>query len=324
MKLASAVDREAILHLIEAETAAFWNKDFDAWAKLWVHDDYVRRWGWWAARGGMTVRDGWDDHAARMRRLMMANPVRNESTAAVRREKLVIRVGGDVAWATFDQHAPSTGDGMDVPGLTHEMRILEKHDGEWKIACLFFLQRSMDHLNSAVVRVDEQARIVWMNAAAEAELGTSQVIERRAGRLRATDRGADPLLRTAIRWAAHLDDELYPTRAAVPIVLDGGHGAPVDVCWVIGESGLVLVSINDRPMTEQRLTAASLVYGITPAQLRLAKLIVGGHDIVTAAKLLKVSVNTARTHLQRMYERTGVRSQPALVRAMLSVAWPLG
>lgn len=324
MKEASETDRAAIIHLIESETAAFWNKDFDAWAQFWVHDDYVRRWGWWAARGGITVRDGWDDHAARMRRLMMANPARNESTAAVRRKKLVVRVGGDVAWATFDQHAPSTGDGMDVPGLTHEMRILEKHDGEWKIACLFFLQRSMDHLSSAVVRVDEQARIMWMNAAAESELGTSEVIEKRAGRLRAVDRAADQLLKAAVRWAAHLDDELYPERAAVPIVLSGGLGTAVNVCWVIGESGLVLVSINDRPMTEERLTAASLVYGITPAQLRLAKLIIGGHDIVTAAKLLEVSVNTARTHLQRMYDRTGVRSQPALVRAMLSVARPLG
>jgi DNA-binding CsgD family transcriptional regulator len=33
-----------------------------------------------------------------------------------------------------------------------------------------------------------------------------------------------------------------------------------------------------------------------------------------------VTVNTARTHLHRMFEKTGVRSQPALVGALLSVA----
>jgi hypothetical protein len=35
------------------------------------------------------------------------------------------------------------------------------------------------------------------------------------------------------------------------------------------------------------------------------------------------SARRARTHLQRMFEKTGVRSQPALVRMLLSVASPL-
>jgi DNA-binding CsgD family transcriptional regulator len=35
-----------------------------------------------------------------------------------------------------------------------------------------------------------------------------------------------------------------------------------------------------------------------------------------------VSVNTLRTHLQRMFDRTGVRSQAALVGALLSVEMP--
>jgi DNA-binding CsgD family transcriptional regulator len=324
--MGSALDGEkaAILRLIEEETAAFWNKDLAAWARCWVQEPYVRRWGWWAARGGMTVRDGWDQQIERMRALMAANPERNRSVALVRRERLVVRIAGEMAWATFDQHAPATGDGMDVAGLTHEMRILEKQGGAWKIAGLFFLQRSLDHIETAIVRVDERARVLWFNPAAEAELASSEAIEIRGGRLRALDQSANQRLQAAIRWAARLDDGFYPVRAGLPVVLDGGHGAPANVCWIIGESGLVLVAINDRRITAERLGAAALVYGITPAQMRVAKLIIDGHDMVTAAKRLGVSVNTARTHLQRMYDRTGVRTQPALVRALLSVSRPIG
>jgi DNA-binding CsgD family transcriptional regulator len=318
------VEEAAILRLIEEETAAFWNKDLAAWASCWVHEPYARRWGWWAARGGMTVRDGWDQQFERMRSLMAANPERNRSVAVVRRERLVVRIAGEMAWVTFDQHAPATGDGMDVAGLTHEMRILEKHDGAWKVACLFFLQRSLDYIETAIVRVDERARVLWINPEANAELAASEAIEIRGGRLRALDQSADQRLQAAIRWAAHLDDGLYPVRAGLPIVLDGGHGAAANVCWVIGESGVVLVSINDRRIAAERLVAAALIYGITPAQMRVAKLIIDGHDMVAAAKHLGVSINTARTHLQRMYDKTGVRTQPALVRALLSVSRPVG
>jgi DNA-binding CsgD family transcriptional regulator len=76
-------------------------------------------------------------------------------------------------------------------------------------------------------------------------------------------------------------------------------------------------------MTQQRLDAAAVIYGITPAQMRLVGLIVDGHDLVEAARQLSISINTARTQLRRMFEKTGVSSQATLVRALLSVAAPV-
>ena len=165
-----------------------------------------------------------------------------------------------------------------------------------------------------------------MNPAAEKELRTLESIVVRAGRLRAVDRAVDQRLQAAIRWAGSFDDSHFswPRHGALAVVLDGGRGEPGNVCWVIAQGGQILVAINDQRMTDERLAAAAPVYGITPAQLRLAKLIVAGHDLVDAAGRLGVSVNTARTHLQRMFDKTGVRTQPALVRALLSVASPLG
>jgi DNA-binding CsgD family transcriptional regulator len=52
--------------------------------------------------------------------------------------------------------------------------------------------------------------------------------------------------------------------------------------------------------------------------VRLARLIVEGHELAAASGLLGVSVNTLRTQLQRMFDKTGQRSRAALVRALLS------
>lgn len=54
---------------------------------------------------------------------------------------------------------------------------------------------------------------------------------------------------------------------------------------------------------------ARAVYGLSPAQTRLAHLIVDGQNLNEAAEVYQVSVNTLRTQLQRMFDKTGVRSQ---------------
>lgn len=322
-------DRDAIMRVIEEETAAYFDKDFERWASCWVQAPYVRRWMWFG-QGGITVREGWDQQGPAMKQAMAVNPMPNSSAFSLRRENVNIRVGGEMAWVTFDQHAPTTGDAFDVPGLQNELRILEKHGGKWKIACVCVLQRSLDYVSFPLLRVDEHASVTWMNPAAAAQLRDEGSLVVRAGRLRAVERGADQRLQAAIRWAARLDEgpaaqHTIPNAArqgTLPIVIGGGHGEPANVCWVIAESDMILVSVNDLRMMEERLRAAVVVYGITPAQQRLAALIIAGHGLVAAADLLGVGVSTARTHLQRMFDKTGVRSQPALVRALLSVGSP--
>jgi hypothetical protein len=75
-----------------------------------------------------------------MREIMMANPVPNPTAHSVRREQINLQVRGDVAWLTFDQYGSDTGDArMDMPGLSRETRILERHAGQWKIVYVCWL-----------------------------------------------------------------------------------------------------------------------------------------------------------------------------------------
>ncbi|MEZ4669609.1 MAG: nuclear transport factor 2 family protein [Anaerolineae bacterium] len=129
----------AVMGVIEAETNAFWNKDFEAWANCWLHSPHVRMMGWWA-RGGISVIEGWEANSAKIKALMEANPTPNPASANVRRENVNIRVSDQMAWVTFDQYGADTGEpDMDMPGLSRETRILERHDGNWKIVYVCWL-----------------------------------------------------------------------------------------------------------------------------------------------------------------------------------------
>src|SRR5262245_48884910 len=196
----------AIMKVIEEENAAFFNKAFDAFARCWVNASCIRRLGWWT-RGGVSDRKGWEDLARGTVEQMRENPAPNRTATETRYENVTVRIGEDMAWVSFDQYGPDTGEpDMDIPGISREARVLEKHNGEWKIAFHCFVNQTPDRMRSAMLRVDRQATVGWMNAAAEKELKNGGSITIRNGRLHATDGAADKKLQGTIAWAASRDD----------------------------------------------------------------------------------------------------------------------
>jgi SnoaL-like domain len=139
METNDPVGAAEVMAVLEAETRAFYAKDFDAFSACWAPEPYVRRGGWWE-RGGIAWLRGWETMADLARTQFAANPEPNASPQAVRRENLVVRVGADMAWVTFDQYSPDAGEpDMDMPGLSHETRILERRGGAWVIVYMSYL-----------------------------------------------------------------------------------------------------------------------------------------------------------------------------------------
>jgi hypothetical protein len=158
-----------------------------------------------------------------------------------------------MAWMTFDEYVAGSGDPeTDLTGLSREARILEKHGGQWKIAYSSYLYRSLETVASALIRIDGRALVEWMNDAAGNALRDGCGLAVHAGRLRAKERTADQRLQASIRWAARLDEGVEARRGAAPIVLEGGRGEPANVCWIIADSGMIHVSINDQQHAEDR------------------------------------------------------------------------
>ncbi|MCC6663007.1 MAG: hypothetical protein IT375_04640 [Polyangiaceae bacterium] len=60
-----------------------------------------------------------------------------------------------------------------------------------------------------------------------------------------------------------------------------------------------------------------LLFALTFAEARVASRLARGADLTTIAQELRVSRETVRTHLKRIYCKTGARRQAALVALVL-------
>lgn len=317
-------DKAAITQLLHANRIAMWTRDFEAWSNCFVHAPYTSRWGWWPA-GGVFIRQGYDDLAERLKRDFAQYP---EPTPAFAYDttidNLTIQISGDMAWATFEQRYPDLEvERFNGLGLVHEFRVLERHDGAWKIAFLGFLNDGMPPGGELRLELDATGRLLRSSAAADAKLASDDNLVVRNGRLRLRDNHADQKLQAAIRWASTLDSSYMSQRGAVPIVVEAGEELETIVYWVVADAGAIFLSFGDRRISEQRLEFATLIYGLAPAQKRLAGLVAEGKTLSQIAVEMGITPNTARTHLQRVFEKTGVRTQTALVRVLLSAVAPI-
>ena len=316
----SGTEEAAVLEVIRAATKAWVQRDFETWASHWVQSPQTRRLEAWASLG-VRVDEGWDAIAARFSAVMARFPEKLAFEGRVRFERLNVVVGGNIAWATYDQIGSDTGEDR-----KRQLRILHKIDGAWKIACVVMMECTVEEARCPMIEVDADAGILWMNRLARERLPGHPGLVAAAGRLRARRRDRDAALREAVRLACHeLRSQrplnVVPKQAwAVPL---GEDGAAVPLfCWVLLEDGRALVSFDDTATLARRVAGAQEVYGLSPAQTRLACAILEGDDLATASDRLGVSVNTVRTQLQRIFDKTGVRSQAALVRALLSAEAP--
>ena len=95
--------------------------------------------------------------------------------------------------------------------------------------------------------------------------------------------------------------------------LPAGRGqAPV-------EAALVLIHDSDRYAvpSKQRLREA---YGLTAAEAGVAQLLLRGAGMPEISAELRISVETARTHLRRVLGKTGVHRQADLILLLLREA----
>lgn len=71
----------------------------------------------------------------------------------------------------------------------------------------------------------------------------------------------------------------------------------------------------------QPTTSVELVtrlYGLTPAEARVASLLSGGLSVTDVADRLEISIHTARVHLKRVFLKTGTRRQSELIRELMT------
>ncbi|MEV8466009.1 LuxR C-terminal-related transcriptional regulator [Fluviibacterium sp. DFM31] len=312
----------AIIAAIREETLAFLAQDHDRWARCWVHSPRTRD-IYGSPFAGLNVLSGWSDICANMKRVFEDGLACQKTD--FRQDGHRISVEGNIAWAVFDGWALTRNGETEE---TFETRILERQPEGWKIVySSVYLRRDNGARSALSVAVDGTGQIVWACDRALKVLKTHPYFTVSSGKVRAHRLDWDRTLQQAFTRAAAYHGFFEVYRFAEE------NGGPVCFPAVLGqtdEGGVAVARLSVRDSTtylqldgdadlDRRLTVAQAVFGLSDGQLRVARHIADGDSLPEVATALGISINTARTHLSRLYEKTGVNAQTALVRLLLSV-----
>lgn len=329
MQTADEIENQSIRELIERECTVFLCRDFEAWAECILQESRLVRLG--ACMGGiMDYTVGWEAHRESILKFFERFPVPNpEMAGQFRRTNWSIQTQADMAWASFDQYGPRSEDPLVTVGLSHQVRILEKQGDNWKIAMLGHGDTSLEYFDYPAIRVDRDQTILWMNDQAKAALKDHPALMKSGPSLRSRY-GKDrvPLAEAIIAMSELTVMDLRPTIGRSPeamtrtVLLGGETDEGMHIVWVTCEDKMLLVKFSDKESAERQMVSASDLFGLSATQTRLAALLLEGLDTPKAAERMGITLNTAKTHLQRLFDKVGVRSQSALVSALLGVASP--
>ncbi|MDE2620828.1 MAG: helix-turn-helix transcriptional regulator, partial [Sphingomonadales bacterium] len=146
-------------------------------------------------------------------------------------------------------------------------------------------------------------------------------------------RFTDPFLQTQVHRA--LDPLRTGQRAiqsiAVPDGDDPATGFVIHLLPVVGAArevceadGVVMLLAEARNSNVPAADLLRLLFDLTPAEARLARLIAQGHSAPRAAAQLGIQANTARAHLKAIYAKTGLAGQTELALALTGLGAPGG
>ena len=213
-----------------------------------------------------------------------------------------------------------------TPHLLQAIRIYERLEAGQ--AGRRAVSGALDRLPLAVIFLDGRCRVVEMNAPARklVEAGDGLRLER--GVLVAFDTRADVQLQQMIFGAAAVaTGRLLQHGGALSLARPQGRRPLSAIVAPTGATGIFpasrsasVVVLIEEP--EQRASAPFAAftksYGLSPAEAGVASRLVDGMSLRQTAVALGIRDNTARSHLKRIFAKTGARRQSDLVRRVLT------
>lgn len=217
-----------------------------------------------------------------------------------------------------------------VPHVRRALLIGKAIDGERAAAAM--LTETLDGLSAGLFLVDAAGRIVHANTAAQQLLATHVLSRSNGGQLMATDPQDNQRLREVFATAGSHDQALRLKGIALPLTARDGeryvaHVLPLTSGERIGAiNATASAAIVVRKATLQSPSLPGVIgaaYHLTPAELRVLLAIVDIGGVPDIAAELGVADSTVKTHLGRVFEKTGVSRQADLVKLVAGFATPL-
>ncbi|ADZ71720.1 helix-turn-helix transcriptional regulator [Polymorphum gilvum] len=178
------------------------------------------------------------------------------------------------------------------------------------------------NLEERAILIDRQRRVVAATPAGHQAMAASDLFDTKSGRLVAQPKEVDDVLAEVLAAIAAPDSGLAGPRKSPPPERRGEavfEGADRRRCRMVfrtvetaGEP-LVHIQVRDaRPIHRDVRDALRALYGLSRSEARLAYYLAATGSLAETLETLSVTRNTGKTHLRRIYEKTGTRSQVEL------------
>lgn len=187
---------------------------------------------------------------------------------------------------------------------------------------------TVNSFGTAVFFVDHQKRVLHADHAARSLLDHKHTLENDAGILRALDADTQGSLERALQTAI-ADQQGTAFRlarlnrvgtSALGYVLPLTNGARSPNIATAAGAAIFVTNIDT---ADAVLTLVSLAYGLSRAEARLLTRLVNGQSMIEAAAGLNIEISTARTHLARLFTKTGTRRQGELIALISRIKLPV-
>lgn len=189
----------------------------------------------------------------------------------------------------------------------------------------------LDVLSTGVILFGPSMQVVTMNRAAERIVAAGDgLLATRAG-LQAECPMESNLLARAVQQAASIKSAngisvggtiLVSRRTRPPLrvlIIPLRNSTAFNLCMAQPIRAMALViDSSQRPRPAQDILHA--LYGLTPAECRIALLLGDGHAPRTIANMVGVTDNTVRSQIKSIFSKTNVRRQGELIRLLLNSA----
>jgi DNA-binding CsgD family transcriptional regulator len=191
---------------------------------------------------------------------------------------------------------------------------------------------TLSGLAAGVFLVDENARIVFANRSGQIMLEDERILRQQDLVLTAVDPMAGTTLPEIIASAGGGDTALGVTGIALPLSAPPepwlAHILPL-TSGIRRDAGITYAAVaavfvhKASLETPSAMETMSKLYGLTPGELRVLAALSEVGGISEAAEVVGISEATVKTHLQRLFGKTGTNRQAELVKLVATHASPL-